>query len=427
MRHLYTLIWICALPLVLARLYWRGHKEPGYRLHIGERFGSYPEFQNRRPVIWIHAVSVGETRAAEPLVRALMQTYPQHAILLSHMTPTGRATGATLFQKEIENHQLIQCFLPYDIPLLIRRLLKHFKPVICILMETEVWPNLIDVCHKYGTPVTLVNARLSPKSFRKAERIAALIRPATAVLAGVAAQTDADAQRIRQLGAPNVIVTGNSKFDVSVPEEKIVAGHQLRQQWGNRPVLLCASTREGEEELILDACAKSAIADLLLVIVPRHPQRFDLVGQLIQQRGLASERRSASGPNKLADHIKVVLGDTMGEMISYYVSCDIAFIGGSLLPLGGQNLIEACAVGKPVLIGPHTFNFEAITSDAISAQAAIRVEDADELFRQTAALIQDIPRRNAMGKSALAFALQHRGATTRTMVLINSLISAAKS
>jgi 3-deoxy-D-manno-octulosonic-acid transferase len=320
----------------------------------------------------------------------------------------------------------VQCFLPYDIPVLITRLLNHFKPGICILMETEVWPNLIHTCHRLHIPVTLVNARLSPRSLLKAERLSDLIHPASAALACVAAQTEADAQRIRQIGAPRVIVTGNTKFDVSVPSDKVAAGHDLRQQWGNRPVLLCASTREGEEDLILDAFAKAKIDNLLLVIVPRHPQRFDSVEQNIMQRGLAMTRRTAARSGKLPTETRVVLGDTMGEMVSYYVSCDIAFIGGSLLPLGGQNLIEACAVARPVLIGPHTFNFETISADAINANAAFRVTDADQLFHKAALLVGDLELRHAMGNRAVEFAGQHRGATARTVALLGEFISAAK-
>lgn len=422
MRILYTLIWILALPLVLARLYARARKEPGYRQHIGERFGRYTGAPSVEPMIWIHAVSVGETRAAEPLIRQLTEIWPQHRILLTHMTPTGRATGTMLFQDELRSNRLVQCYLPYDIPFLINRLIQHFKPVICILMETEVWPNLIYTCHQQAIPVALVNARLSPKSLKKAQRMPGLIRPASAALTCVAAQTASDAQRIAQLGAPRVVVTGNSKFDVSVPAEKITAGDTLREHWGARKVLLCASTREGEEELILDAFLKTGQKDLLLLIVPRHPQRFDQVEQLLQQRQIPMLRKSRLDQNPVPEQVQVVLGDTMGEMASYYVSCDLAFIGGSLLRLGGQNLIEACAVAKPVLIGPHTFNFDAISTDAINAGAAIRIGDAAELFDKVSALMADDTRRLAMGQNALAFARLHRGATARTVALLEELM-----
>jgi 3-deoxy-D-manno-octulosonic-acid transferase len=421
MRLLYTCLWIFALPLVLARLFWLSLREPGYRQHIAERFGYYPT-PSKQPTIWVHAVSVGETRAAEPLIRELMQSYPTHPVVLTHMTPTGRATGAILFQAEIANHQLTSCFLPYDIPILIRRFLKRAQPIICILMETEVWPNLIHACHQQSIPVVLVNARLSLKSLRKAKRCASLIRPAGSLLTCIAAQTEIDAQHIKQLSTAKMVITGNTKFDVNIPAEKIAAGQQLRQQWGKRWVLLCASTREGEEELILDAYAKARNHHLLLVIVPRHPQRFDLVEQTIQQRGFTMQRRARLAQNEAPADIQVVLGDSMGEMISYYVSCDIAFIGGSLLPLGGQNLIEACAVEKPVLLGPHTFNFETISANAIDANAALRIANAEQLFQVAQTLLQDEQRRTTMGKSALAFAQQHRGATARTMTLLRQII-----
>lgn len=418
MRILYTVLWTFALPFVLIRLLWRGRLEPGYRQHIAERFGFFNvNSKSRQPVIWVHAVSVGETRAAEPLIRQLQKTYPAHSVLLSHMTPTGRATGALLFP----NNDVQQCFLPYDVPFLIRRLLTHFKPVICILMETEVWPNLIYTCQQKGIPVTLVNARLSPKSFQKGTRYPSLIHPASAALALVAAQTQADADRLRQLGARNVIVTGNSKFDVTIRPEQITVGHALREQFGTRPILLCASTREGEEELILDAFTNLP-SQLLLVIVPRHPQRFDLVEQLIKQRRLKMERRINLAQDKLSADVQVVLGDTMGELISYFVSSDIAFIGGSLLPLGGQNLIEACAVGRPVIIGPHTFNFEAISADAVAANCAIRVSNAEQLMHEAIKLIENNDRRISMGENALVFARQHRGATERTVLLLQKYI-----
>ena len=422
MRILYTLLWILALPLVLIRLYRRGTSEPGYRLHIAERFGRYTAPASVRPMIWLHAVSVGETRAAEPLISQLLQTWPQHRILLTHMTPTGRATAAMLFQEQLGSGKIVQCYLPYDLPMLIKRLIRHFQPSICILMETEVWPNLIDTCRRHAIPVALVNARLSPKSFRKAERLSALMRPASAALSCVAAQTDCDAQRILQLGAPHVVVTGNSKFDVTVPAEKIAAGEALRAQWPGRKVLLCASTREGEEELILDAFLQAAPSDLLLLIVPRHPQRFDQVEQMILQRQIPLLRKSRMEHNPVPAEVRVVLGDTMGELASYYVSCDLAFIGGSLQKLGGQNLIEACAVAKPVLLGPHTFNFDAVSTDAIQAGAALRIDTADALMTQAARLMQDDARRAAMGQHALAFAHQHRGATARTVALLKQLM-----
>ncbi|SFL47104.1 lipid IV(A) 3-deoxy-D-manno-octulosonic acid transferase [Rugamonas rubra] len=449
MRTFYSVMWWLALPLVLARLWLRGRKEPGYRAHWGERLGCYGRAaaatasaagstanlgaagaDSRRtgaamPTIWLHAVSVGETRAAEPLVDALLAAYPQHRIVLTHMTPTGRATGATLFARH--GARLVQSYLPYDTATMVRRFLRHFAPQICILMETEVWPNLIAECGRGGVPVVLANARLSQRSLRKAGRFGRLLLDAARGITLVAAQTEADAARVATLGAPRVEVTGSIKFDVVVPAAALATGAALRGHIGGRPVLLCASTREGEEALILDAFqqAREALpADVLLLLVPRHPQRFDEVEKLVAERGLPVERRSklALDGAALPVHVAVLLGDSMGEMFAYYAACDCAFVGGSLLPLGGQNLIEPAALGKPVLIGPHTFNFAVVTEDALAAGGALRVADAAELMAGTARLLGDAAARADMGRRALAFANQHRGATARTLALLRTLL-----
>jgi 3-deoxy-D-manno-octulosonic-acid transferase len=417
MRLLYSLMWCLALPLVLARLWWRGRKEPGYRGHWGERLGVYGPLTAAMPTIWLHAVSVGETRAAEPLVDALLASYPDHRILLTHMTPTGRATGGQLFAKH--GARFIQSYLPYDLGILVRRFLRHFTPRLCILMETEVWPNLIATCAEQGVPVALVNARLSERSLRRGQRFGSLMTGAARGITLVAAQTTADALRIASLGAPTVEVTGSIKFDVVPPPAALELGAWLRARIGTRPVLLCASTREGEEALILDAWRAQDKA--LLVIVPRHPQRFDDVAALVTARGLALVRRSGLAQDDVID-ADVLLGDSMGEMFAYYAACDCAYIGGSLLPLGGQNLIEACALGKPVLVGPHTFNFALATEQAVDAGAALRCADAGAMVAAATGLLQDGIARARMGEAALAFAGQHRGATARTVELLRQLI-----
>ena len=419
MRHLYTLLWCLALPIVLARLWWRGRKEPGYRSHWTERLGFYGARDAGGQTLWVHAVSVGETRACEPLVDALLQAYPDSRIILTHMTPTGRATGRALFAKHGE--RLMQAYLPYDIPFMIRRFIAHFAPRICILMETEVWPNLIAVCGE-RVPVALVNARLSERSLRRGRRFGSLMTDAAKALALVAAQTEDDAARIRSLGALRVEVTGSIKFDVVAPDAALQMGRWLRQRIGARRVLLCASTREGEEELILDACAGMLAKPdgPLLLIVPRHPQRFDEVAALAAARGLSLQRRSTLIDDVITS--QVLLGDSMGEMFAYYQACDVAFIGGSLLPLGGQNLIEACAVGKPVLIGPHTFNFELVTQQAIETGGALCVADAPELVSKAEELLVNETARAAMGARGAAFAAHHRGATARTVGLLRHMI-----
>jgi 3-deoxy-D-manno-octulosonic-acid transferase len=424
MRILYSAAWWLALPAVLGRLWWRGRKEPGYRQHVAERLGFYPATTAGRrsnPMIWVHAVSVGETRAAEPLIDALLHDYPEHTIVLTHMTATGRATGRTLFARH--GARVVQCYFPYDTGWMVGRFIRHFAPRVCVLMETEVWPNAIAQCVHHRVPVILANARLSERSLAKAQRFSALLGEAARGITSVAAQTEADAERLRMLGATNAHVTGSIKFDIAPPPQAIAAGTALRAQIGARPVLLCASTREGEEALILDAKAAAEADDTLIMIVPRHPQRFDEVARLIAAHGLSLCRRSTLNDAPVPADVRILLGDSMGEMFAYYAACDVAFIGGSLLPLGGQNLIEACAVGKPVLVGPHTFNFNAISNDAIAADAAMRVTDAQAMLVQAHTLLHSDDRRMQMGQNALTFAQQHRGATARTMALLRPFLA----
>jgi 3-deoxy-D-manno-octulosonic-acid transferase len=419
-RFWYSLAWRLAIPLVLLRLAWRGLRERGYLHHWGERLGHYGPPGPGWHTIWVHAVSVGETRAAEPLIDQLLRDYPNSRVMLTHMTPTGRATGAALFARYGE--RLVQSYLPYDLESKMLHFIRVYTPRICILMETEVWPNLIAACGARRVPVALVNARLSARSLRRGQRLGTLMSEAARGIALVAAQTDADAARVAQLGAPHIAVTGSIKFDVLVPPAAVAAGARLRAQAGARPLLLCASTRDGEEAQILAAFARLAPrpAGMLLVIVPRHPQRFDEVVRLVEASGLRVQRRSTLAGDALdAD---VLVGDSMGEMFAYFTACDVAFIGGSLLPLGGQNLIEACAVGKPVLVGRHTFNFAEATEQAIAAGAALRVADAEALMTQAVRLLGDGAARADMGARALAFAHQHRGATARTVELLKPLI-----
>ncbi len=425
MRILYSLAWWLALPLVLLRLWWRGRKEPGYRRHIAERLGLYSNLAgSNRPVIWIHAVSVGETRAAEPLVSALLAACPDHTILLTHMTATGRTTAIELFGQL--SPRVTLCFLPYDTGWMMSRFLRHFSPRLCILMETEIWPNLIAQCNRFHVPVALVNARMSERSLARAHYVSGMMSDAARGITCVAAQTYGDSERLKQYGARSVEVTGNIKFDVNPPEPAILQGISLRTRIGSRPVLLWASTRDGEEQLLLDALPLLNTSDVLIIIVPRHPQRFDDVAQMISLRGLAMCRRSElPGDSAIPPDVRLLLGDSMGEMFAYCAAADVVFIGGSLLPLGGQNLIEACAVGKPVLVGPHTFNFGAITANAVAAGAAIRVSDAAELMQQAGSLLLNASLREEMGRKALEFAQQQRGATDRTMSLLLPLLKDA--
>lgn len=384
-----------------------------------ERFGFIRRLPS--PLIWVHAVSVGETRAAEPLIRALLKQYPSHQILLTHMTPTGRATGAALFEKDA---RVFQSYLPYDTLSMTHRFVRAASPSLCLLMETEVWPALIHQCHQQGVPVALINARLSEKSLRRAQRVASLFRDAAGKINLYAAQTLADAERLRQMGAVNVAITGSLKFDIVPSEPMLELGAQWRSQFGPRPVLLCASTREGEEELLLDAYLHATLPQgTLLIIVPRHPQRFAEVAQLLEQRGLDYLRRSQLGLEKLSPHVHLLLGDSLGEMFAFYAACDIAFIGGSLLPLGGQNLIEALSCGKPVFVGPHTFNFAQITEDAVQSGVAVRIGDAEALFGQWLEWLIDMNRLKQVSASAAQFTQAHQGATEKTVRLISEAMN----
>ena len=414
-RLLYSLLFYLAQPLVWIRLAWRARKQPEYLQHLGERYGFYRQ-KPAAPLLWLHVVSVGETRAAEPLIKALLDEYPGHALLLTHMTPTGRATGGELLAKYGE--RLCQAYLPYDLPDACGRFLDHFKPQLGLLMETELWPNLIAAAKTRSIPLALVNARLSARSQRGYQRFPKLIRPALASLQMVAAQTAADAERLIAIGAQNVSAVGNIKFDVTPSPEKRALGEQWRASLGTRPIWLAASTREGEEALILDAFARIKRPGLLLLLVPRHPQRFAEIAAMVQERGLVLCRRSDSVLP--TDQTQVWLGDSMGEMPAYYSVADIALIGGTLLPFGGQNLIEAAACGCPVLVGPHTFNFAQATEDSIACGAARRISNAEDAATAVEALQEDRETLRGMRNAAMTFSQAHRGATARTMAMIRS-------
>jgi len=419
MRFFYTVALWLLLPYIFLRLLWRARKQPEYLRHVGERCGFYSAHSDR-PVIWLHTVSVGETRAAQTLVARLRATYPSHQILLTHTTPTGRAAGEQLYGDDV-----LRVYLPYDYPFAVNRFLRRFKPQLGILVETEIWFNLIHACCEAGVPLLLLNARLSEKSARGYARFARLTRDALGELAAVAAQTADDAARLTNLGAKNVSVTGNLKFDIEPPSALLELGSQLRVQFGAaRKVFLAASTREGEEGLLLDALRQVHIPGLLLVIVPRHPQRFAEVAALLEQRGIPFRRRSEMIPGNetqgsaVPAEIQAVLGDSMGEMFAYYAAADLAFVGGSLLPYGGQNLIEACAAGTPVLVGPHTRNFADATRLAIAAGAAMQVQDSGALAIELQHLLDNPESLHEMRRQCAGFVESNRGATDKSLQLI---------
>jgi len=421
MRLVYTLLWWLLLPVLPLRLWWRGRREPGYRANVGERFGFYRGAAHATGALWIHAVSLGETRAIAPLIERLQREAPARPILLTHMTATGREAGRTLF-----GDRVMQAWLPYDVPFAVRRFLEHFRPRAGLLVETELWPNLTAAVARTDVPLLLINARLSERSAQGYRRVALLSRPLLRAIAGIAAQSEADAGRLRDLGAQHVVVTGNLKFDVAVTPAQRHQGAALRALFGaDRPVLMLASTRDGEEALLLDALARTDAlpAATLIVIVPRHPQRFDAVAALLDERRVPYARRSANAP--IGASTRVVLGDSLGEMFAYYGACDVAFVAGSLLPLGGQNLIESIAVGVPTLIGPHMYNFAEASEAALAAGAALRIRDADEMFAVAARLLGDRGERERMRENAQTFIAAHRGAIDRLWAWLEPRLAVA--
>jgi len=420
----YTVGWWLALPLIAIYLLWRSLRQPEYRSHWGERFlGRGAKPPAGKPVIWVHAVSVGETRAAQPLIEALAAQLPDASFVLTHMTPTGRAVGAGVAARL--SGRLVQRYLPYDFDLPVRRFLQETQPAIGIILETELWPSLLFGAHAARVPVLLVNARLSEKSLAKANRGGGLIRAAARMVTRVAAQSEADRARIVQIYDGPVEVLGNLKFDLAPPVELVEQGRSLRAALGPRPVWLFASSRDGEEALVLDALKSLQTkmgSDPIFVIVPRHPQRFDEVARLIEARGFACARRSAGAFAAPPAQGTILLGDSMGEMAMYYAAADLALIGGSLLPFGAQNLIEACAVGTPVVLGPSTFNFMQAANDALAAGAAVQVETATQALVAFDELSRDDARRAAMAAAAREFAAAHRGATARTVAMIRGVL-----
>jgi 3-deoxy-D-manno-octulosonic-acid transferase len=408
LRAAYALALRLATPAYLARLWWRGRREPGYREHLAERLGFGPAEAPGR--VWIHAVSLGETKAAEPLIAALRARDPALRLLLTHGTATGRAAARALLREGDR-----ACWQPWDTPGAVRRFLARHRPAVGVVMETEVWPVLLHEAARAGVPLLLANARLSERSARKGRRLAALMHPALARFDAVLAQTEADAARLRGSGARAVRVAGNLKFEIAVDGERLARGAAWKAALG-RPVVLAAVTREGEEAALLAAWRAAPRGEALLVVVPRHPQRFDEVAALVAGAGFTLARRSGfagDAPAGEALRAEVWLGDSLGEMPAWYALADVALLGGSFAPLGGQNLIEAAACGCPLLMGPHTFNFAQAAELAIEAGAARRVDDAGAGVAQALRLLHDGPARQAMAEAGRAFTAAHRGAAAR--------------
>ena len=423
MRALYSLALRLLTPAYLLRLWWRGRAEPLYRHAMRERLAFY-KTASPQAAIWVHAVSLGETLAASALIEALRLQRPGMRLLLTHSTATGFAAGAKLLRPGD-----LQTWLPFDTPRAVTRFLDHFRPSVGVLMETEIWPNLLHAASTHQLPMVLANARLSENSLRKSRGLMnGLLTPAVRSLTGVLAQTEADAQRLRDAGARVVQVCGNLKFDIT-PSAALLAQGAAWRAAVRRPVVLAAVTREGEEAALLSAW-KSKLAAMsekpLLLIVPRHPQRFDEVAALVASNGLRLLRRSAwqSTPNTDALSADVWLGDSMGEMPLYYALADVALLGGSFAALGGQNLIEAAACGCPVVMGPHTFNFAQAAELAEAAGAAMRVAGINAGVQAALALMQSAQHAEVVQR-ALMFAAAHRGAAERMARQISRLVKIA--
>ena len=430
----YEALWHVLIPFVLLRLLWRSRKNSDYLKHVRERFGFYGTKPSLRKAVWIHAVSVGETRATQALVESLLKE--GQSILLTHMTPTGRKTGAELYRKAIASGQLQQAYLPYDICWAIEAFLKHYRPQLGLFMETEAWPGFVFRTKQLGVPLFLINARLSGRSFKRVQLFGSAGRSLFQSFVGILAQSEPDAKRYQALGVNDVIVTGNMKFDVPEKAANQSPGKQwkraLREQ--ERLVVCAASTRAGEELIMIDAWKKllsefGSEIKPLLIVVPRHPERFTEVADLLHQSTLSFEQRSnLSDPRSSVEfasvphwtNVDVLLGDSMGEMAAYYSASDLVVMGGSLLPTGGQNLIEACANGCPVILGEHTYNFQQASEDAITCGAAVRIVGSNHDLVQSLseglkALLTNTSQRQMMSAKALQYASQHQGATQRIL------------
>ncbi|ENA33165.1 hypothetical protein HMPREF1487_06899 [Pseudomonas sp. HPB0071] len=417
-RILYSLLFYIALPFIAVRLVLRSCKAPLYRQRMGERFSlGLPPM--RPGGLWIHAVSVGESIAAAPMVRALIERHPDLPVTVTCMTPTGSERIRALFGDQVQH-----CYLPYDVPCAVARFLDHVRPTLAVIMETELWPNYIHQCSRRGIPVALANARLSARSAKGYGRLEGVTRPMLSSMDWIAVQTSAEAERFTSLGArPEcVTVTGSIKFDLSIDPALISRAEVLREAWGHRPVWIAASTHAGEDEILLAAHTRlrQHLPDALMILVPRHPERFDDVYKHCQQSQLSTARRSKDEP--VAHDTAVYLGDTMGELLFLYAAADVAFVGGSLIERGGHNLLEPAALGKPVLSGPHVFNFLDIAAQLRDAQALRDVRSAEDIAEALQLLLMDEHVAGQMRQGGLAVLKANQGALQRLLDGLDRLI-----
>jgi len=421
LKLLYALLFYIALPFILIRLLWRGIRSPGYWQRWSERFGHSPLLTDDNPVIWIHAVSVGEVEATRPLVKTLFAEFPRHQIIITTMTPTGSARVKLLYGDSV-----MHCYIPYDVSFAVQRFLRRTHPQFGIIMETEIWPITLLTCQQLKIPLVLANARMSERSAKGYARFATFTKTILQSLHFIAAQSDADRQRFKLLGADikNVHAIGNLKYEINLPASLMEQAAVMRNLWGNhRPTWVAASTHEGEEAIILNASrqVRATFPELLLIIVPRHPERFDRVTALSQRAGFKTLRRSEHRP--CPSDVKVLIVDTMGELPLFYAASDVAFVGGSLMPVGGHNILEPAALARPIITGPHYFNFNEITKQFINADAAIQINDTEQLAETIIKLLQDSQQRDKMGKAALQLMANSQGASKRLVNLIKRHIT----
>lgn len=418
MRLFYNLLVYLAAPVALLMHLWRGLRDPSYRERLGERFGFGPQLAG--PTIWIHAVSVGEVQAAEPLVRQLLARHARYTVVLTTVTPTGAARAQQLLGERVQLR-----YVPFDLPGSVKRFFDRVQPRLAMILETELWPNLYAECGRRRVPLVLASARMSSRSVGRYRRLVPLFRRALSYGIVIGAQSETDAERFRSIGAAGArtYVTGNIKFDFQPPPEVESRGRRWREQKApGRPIWVAGSTHDGEEAMILDAHRRVLyrFPDALLLLVPRHPQRFDAVRDLLVKRGESFANRSSG--TAISPVTAVMFGDTMGELMMFYAAADVAFVAGSLVPIGGHNLLEPASIGRPVLTGPHNFHSEEIAQLLLDAGAARIVTDTGQLANEVTGLLGDARLRESMGAAGKAVLDANRGALDRLLTLVDPLL-----
>jgi 3-deoxy-D-manno-octulosonic-acid transferase len=421
LRLLYTLVVYFLAPFVLLRLFWLGTKNSTYRSRWRERFGFLSWDEIDKPIIWIHAVSVGEVNAATPIINHLLDQYSNYQLLITTVTPTGAFTVGQHFGEDVRH-----LYLPYDLPFSVKQFLKLIQPSILITMETEIWPNLYHACKNSDIPILIINARLSQKSAKGYQLVSRLMEQTLSLVDLIAAQTSNDAARFISFGATKekVFVTGNLKFDITIPQSITEQAQSLKRYFSvNRPIWIAASTQEGEEQIILDAHDKilAEYPDAILILAPRHPERITKVSYLCENMGFNYVKRTDQSP--FTDKHTVYLLDTLGELQLHYSASELAFVGGSLVKTGGQNMMEPASLGLPVITGPHTYNFIEISELLSEQEVLIRVSNGVELANEVCKLLGDANRRHHIGEKGRAVIVSNRGNIDRLMQLIDPYLS----